>query len=529
MYPAIPLEIESIFIQDAAYLDIVRYSHVCRQARAVVQALLSLRCLELLLPYFDAEDIRRFWNALDKGHGGITGSGALWMTKAYPTWVPDDLNTVVTMDRATPIRFFLQDCGWRERSISVRVPAVLQARGHHRLRAYPLTDNGNYTNLTWIYTKAAKRTITVTETADSSVFKHIAEARHTMATMLVTSSTIISLHGFECAASIATWRAGWDRRTHEHVDAAQRVLLMGGTDSYFTAISGECGSRCPGVVRRLRGGTGVGLLAWRAFPLQGPLSDQETANDADEEGLVPINDELVPVGPDVVSRDAYNGFIRDRYAFGWSWCHCRNEACATFMFPRDLLPTVPVGQTLSSNPKVNSILRTQHAVEHCVPPFAHLYSGLLFPTACRRPYAVSVPLDHGLRSYRTMDDLRVHTWIKPRIAGLPALPSVMPPSCVVGSTTIFNALAWKELYQPECYLLVFMTSIHQIGPINEVLVPPLDGGRPVHGDVLLMLEHRSGLVNLTLDSADAVASIFYDAWKTKVDGQPMGTYYQTSF
>ncbi|KAJ7893218.1 hypothetical protein B0H13DRAFT_1886466 [Mycena leptocephala] len=109
----------------------------------------------------------------------------------------------------------------------------------------------------------------------------------------------------------------------------------------------------------------------------------------------------------------------------------------------------------------------------------------------------------------------------------------MPPCCVVGNTTIFNALAWRELYQPRRYLLVFMTSIHQIGPSNPVLVPAPDGARPVHGDVLLMLEHGGTIVELTLELADRVATIFYEsssqlrsAWKTKVDGQPIASDFQ---
>ncbi|KAJ7893219.1 hypothetical protein B0H13DRAFT_1886467 [Mycena leptocephala] len=336
---------------DTDYLDIVRYSHVGRQARAVVQAIISLRCVKLLLPYFDNEETRLFWHALDKGHGGITGSGALWITKSAPSWHPQDLNTVVGRNRAMHLQNVLRDSGWTERSIAVRVPVVLQAQGYHRLRAHPSSEDGTYANCTWIYTKTGKHPITVTETVHSSVFQHIAEARHTMATMLLTSSTLISLHRFECASGIATWRDGWDRRTMEHVEAARRVLLMGGTDAYFSQVTGECGSWCPGIVRRLRGGTGVGLLAWKLFPHQVPSTERRDASDTEQGDSASCREETVDVICDIVARDAYDGFMRQRYAFGWTWCRCTNEGCSTFLFPRDLVPTVPVGKTLSSNPK----------------------------------------------------------------------------------------------------------------------------------------------------------------------------------
>ncbi|KAJ7880942.1 hypothetical protein B0H13DRAFT_1891525 [Mycena leptocephala] len=537
MYSAIPPELEILFLRDADYLDVVQYSHTCHQARSVVHSLLSLRCTNLLLPYVKAEKIPFFWSALNEGHGGITGSATLWVTQSTPKWNPHDLNTVVALDRAKRIRYFLLNNGWAECSVAIRVPDVLQARGSRRLRALPLSEDSHYMNLTWIYTKPGKCTITVTETADASVFKHIAEARHTMATMLLTSSTIIALHGFECAAKISTWRAGWDCRTATHAEAARRVCLMGGTNTYFGSMVGGCKSRCPGVVRRLRGGTGVGLLAWKALHMQRPADSdqQEPATEVDEHtsdgGDVP---RLVT---DTISQDAYNGFMEDRYAFGWTWCHCRNDRCATFMFPRDLVATVPRAYSLASNPKANAILRTKHAVEHCTPnsgliivnnlqAFARLYSGLLFPTACGRPYLVPVPLDHGLTSYRTMDDLWAYTWIKTRIVGIPILPAVMPPTCVVGSTTVFNGLAWKEEYQPGCYLLVFMTSIHRIGPVNPTLVSTGGVGRPVHGDVLLMLEVSGQVVDLSLESAEFVANIFYSSWKTKTEGEPIVTYSQ---
>ncbi|KAJ7436955.1 hypothetical protein B0H11DRAFT_2206816 [Mycena galericulata] len=140
---------------------------------------------------------------------------------------------------------------------------------------------------------------------------------------------------------------------------------------------------------------------------------------------------------------------------------------------------------LSSNLKENKILRTMHAIEHAVPSFPHIHRGLLFATGCADPFVVPVPLDHGIPTYRTMDDLRAYTWISPRLVNFPRYPIFMCPFDTIGSTTIFHALGWKEELTGGRALLIFMTSIHEVGPTNHVLcVEPLTP-RSVHGDVLL--------------------------------------------
>ncbi|KAJ7623949.1 hypothetical protein DFH06DRAFT_1340272 [Mycena polygramma] len=503
MYLSIPSEVELRFIESAVYTDLVSYAHVCAQARGVVQLLLSLRCATLLLRYIEHEDVDGFWRVLTIGKGGISGSAVVWIAQVSPDWQPEDLNTVVARGLSAETRQFLADRGWSQRRVESRIPFVFPVRPPLRpIAAYERDQLGCPT--TWAFAKPGRPEITLTETFEETVFAHIARAKHSMATTLLTRTTIIALHGFEFAGSYSTWREKAFGCATDPGRVAGRVAAMGGQTNYFAGVRSPCGDRCPGLLRRMRGGRGVGLFTWRR--------PGQTVADVDEQG---VHEESGPL--DIVREDAYAGFMQSCYSFGWTWCICRNPACDTFMFPRGLSPSAPKWERLSTNPKENRILRTVRALEDSVPPFPLLaqFAGVLFPTSCIAPCIVPVPLDHGLKDFRTIDDLRTYTWITTRDSALPAWPDYMPPHAIVGSTTVFGPLSWREQYAPGRFLTAYMESTKNVGLVNG-LFGRGELASPVYGDVLLMLESDGIIENVVLADAPRLVELFLTIRESKL-------------
>ncbi|KAJ6471294.1 hypothetical protein C8R47DRAFT_1222263 [Mycena vitilis] len=479
-------------------------------ARRIAQDALSVRVSSLLLRHFEADDTRPFWNALNAGRGGIVGSAPVWITQVNPAWLPSDLNTVVSKGRSSVARLFLQDRGWTESSIDSLISRVSLADGETSIPAHGGEDV--YLEQTWLYEKGGRPTITLTETCDSSVLRHLTAAEHSLATTLLTSTTIIALHARDCVRRVATWRESRDMWwTEEQRLAGQKVFAMEGQDPAPTQLRNPCGKTCPGRVRRLRGGSGVGILAWQ--PLGARISRNDTRDDVGGACDHLDHGDADADEVDIVARDAYDGFPHLDYAFGWTWRTCENHWCSTFDFPRDLLPTLPFNLLLSPNPKENTILRRAHAVQHCDPPFPHTYRGLLFPTSCAHPLEVPVPLDHGVTEYHSMDDLRAWTWITPRIEGLEPYPIFLPPCDVRGSPTLFSPLSWRAQYHENCFLLVFMSSVHEIGPLNKLIAA--ERPRAVHGDVLLLLEEHGAIVDVSLSDVGRLTDMFTSMWASK--------------
>ncbi|KAJ7165227.1 hypothetical protein C8R46DRAFT_1220348 [Mycena filopes] len=509
MYSDIPVEVEEKFIQEVNYGDLVNYAHVCTQARDVVHGVLGWRCGKLLLPYFDRAEQDGLWLALNAGHGGLVGSAPVWITQFDPDWSPADLNAVVGAEGGRAVRRFLRGRGWAQNTLASRVPMARAARDTHFLLVHP--NMAPYVDGTWKFTKTNTPSITLTETVDPSVFRHLAGARHTMATMLLTSTTIISLHPRHCVKKAVEWRNGWDFQSPEWAAATERVIKMGSSSPYGIdsqiAMSGvvraPCGSQCPGLARRLRGGRGVGLFEWASTLPGGSMG-----------GTL-----------DLVAAQAYGGFKETTYVFAWTWRQCINEACETFLFPRKL-PRAHLYPVLSTNPKLQAIRTKADVIRTCVPAFPAIYGGILFPTTCSTAEVVPVPIDHGLGDYMTLDDLRADIWIHARIPGIPKYPFFMPPGATVGGTYGPHQLAWSEYVGTDLELIVFMSCVHEIGPQNNVLSNMITGRR-IHGDVLLMLAKSGRLLDLDEQMVHLVAQFFSSVWLRKKDGDGIGTYYLT--
>ncbi|KAJ7035367.1 hypothetical protein C8F04DRAFT_1258909 [Mycena alexandri] len=514
MYNDVPFELEETFVLGFEYVQLVNYSHVCQKARRTVQGILASRCNSLLVHFFRESDIPGFWTVLNHGRGGLTGSGAYWVTdRGLHNDVLRDLNAVVGAGHGNPVRQFLAARGWTERAVTGRIPVVLHTRNGMRRNSHDI--GSPYADLHWVFSKPHRPDVSLTETGDEAIFRHVAGANHTMATMLLTSSAIIALHGSEVGRKVYTWRAGVDTLAATHSDRIKRVAEMGGWDTQYTDKKAPCRKGCPGLLRRLRGGRGVGLMAWGPIP---SLIISDTEADTVLDGLI-----------DTVGVDAYFGFQQNRYAFGWTWAVCDNEYCETFLFPKDLASAFPTRVVLSHNPKENRVLRTNAAIEGAMPPFHTTYVGLLFATSCSTPYSVCVPLDHGIAAYGTTDDLLTHPWITPRVVGLPAYPVFMPPPTLVGGTTIFNAFSLRLPLGACRFLLVFMSSIHSVGPLNTLLRGEAGTGRPIHGDVLFMLEEQGSIRDLNIDAVLPLKALFASVWASMKEGDPVGGYYVSSF
>ncbi|KAJ7100065.1 hypothetical protein B0H15DRAFT_944442 [Mycena belliarum] len=162
--------------------------------------------------------------------------------------------------------------------------------------------------------------------------------------------------------------------------------------------------------------------------------------------------------------------------------------------------------------------------------FSHLFRGVLFPTSCREALIVDVPLDHGVSTYHTMDDLRTESWISPRMPGAPSCPALLSPSASVGSTTFFSWLSWKEELSDGDSLLIFVTSIKEVGPPNMLFDNMVgSGGRTVHGDVLLMLEDANGVRDTQRRDIAWMKKSFMRVWQSLQEGDAVGLAYRSRF
>ncbi|KAJ7705195.1 hypothetical protein B0H16DRAFT_1747382 [Mycena metata] len=396
-------------------------------ARMTVQEELRSRCTTMMLPFFPTEDLAPFWAAMNNGRGGITGSGPLWVSQTRPSWRLQNLNAVVGRGRAEAARAFFAGTGWKELSVSAWIPEVNNYRNPGLIPAHD--EMSAFTDRTWHYSRDGRPPVTLTETADISVFRHIASARHSMATMLLTSTALIALHPDDCIAKVCYRRGSWAADSHVLNALMARVTECGGSDTYLETINGPCGRRCPGLLRRLRGGKSVGLLLWKAPSLAAAPSLRAAQGQSDA---------------DIVGIDAYGGFAHEEYALGWTWATCVNTACETFLFPRNCVVPIASRTAMHTNPKMARICRIEEAIQRCIPAFPRLYKAILFPTCSDGPVMVSVPLDHGIDVYHSIDDLRTQSWIAPRIRGIERYPVFMPRHNLIGATTVFNALCWRE-------------------------------------------------------------------------------------
>ncbi|KAJ7169169.1 hypothetical protein C8R43DRAFT_1121059 [Mycena crocata] len=465
MYNNIPPEIEAHFLEDVDWSDVVSYSRSSPQGRATAQFMLGLHVNQALQPFVPPDHRDNFWSLLGAGQGGVTGSTPFWVTEKCPTWRPRDLNTIVRHGGGDALRAFLRSWGCTQTDLAGRIPQVrTTASGNRPVLSYRIPSE--YCTFNWLFTTPQGTQITVTETQDASVVRHLLGSAHTLQTMLLTRNIVLAFHPQHCTTRRAVFRTGAMSSSMEVNRAMDlHILDMGVTRGNSGVASGNCGQQCLGLLRRVRGGRDIGLMRWSGH---GALDEFDT--------------------------DAYGGFMQAKYGYCWTWSTCQTTQCELYHFPRDIrvLGRPPALHLRETNPKLDLVTKKKYAIMNCTPGFATIYEGLLFATSCPDCMLVPVPLDYGIQTYTTMDDLRAYTWVP---ASLVRIPLLFPPTETVGSVTCIHPLSWRVATDNGMTMLVFMAAIRDVAPINISIVPDEGGSKSAYGDILLMLEDAGKIVH----------------------------------
>jgi hypothetical protein len=340
MYATIPSEVKDLFVDNLDWTDFISYAHSGRDARSSATSVFSLRVEKLLDPYIPVDHRPAFWAQLDAGEGGVSGSGAFWVMEASPTWIPRNLNTVVRSGAGDRLRDFLVAIGCKERYAKSWVPLVApRAVPGRMVEAYPLLSL--LADFTWYFESPAPlfNRITVTETQDSSVIRHLLGAKHSLQAMLLTQNTLLAFYPLASITRRTLVRAGGVRCSGNSGSMALSHSIRS-MNLVASSSSAHDSMLCPALLRRLRGGSGIGLFCW------------SRANFTDLVGL---------------EGDAYTGFTSDKYAFTWTWTPCKDISCEFHVSSREI--TVdgqrPVFQ--ETNPKLLMLRIKSHAIRSCVP------------------------------------------------------------------------------------------------------------------------------------------------------------------
>ncbi|KAJ7273966.1 hypothetical protein C8J57DRAFT_1506079 [Mycena rebaudengoi] len=451
----LPPELFDALLLGLTFTDIINYSHAFAAARDSVQRLMHLRLCQLLLPYFPENAHKKFWDALDSACGGIVGSGTLWITTPQPDWTPRDLNLLLMLDHGADLFLLLADTNWVEVHAEASIPNVASclrpsttiptARNLDRLRMF--TKNG--------------RTITVTEFNHSTPFPHLLTADHSLRTMILTRTALIALNPVDVIKRQVRWKHAvpWSIAKGKDADAWCRSV---GVARLFPLT---CTKACNALLRRLRGGRGIGVLFFDAHERHGP-----------------------------VAAYADSGFMSEDLSWGWTWAMCRNMHCSYYGFPRRL--TAPSKPPLATaDPKDAALIMKDYFIRNATPSFPAVYTAILFPTASMVPRIVPVPLDYGLTRYCTVDDLRTHIWVYPKAA--------MSPTVLLGGSVSFTERRWSIPLDESRLLVVIMQSVNEDANRNHVFQ-----NIQVHGDVLMICENDNQPRDLSVDDIPLTLETF---------------------
>ncbi|KAJ7430411.1 hypothetical protein B0H11DRAFT_2263414 [Mycena galericulata] len=489
LYAELPPEIELQIAGSLQWDDQVRYAHAAVQPRRILQSLVALR-VEKVLDTFIPQDLREeLWSLLAVGRGGITGSASTWVTEVEPSWVPRNLNIVVGRGTGDAVGSFLRRLPNYVRDVETppRIPAARPKTVASSFTAC-YAAKSQWTGRFWRF-DIGNTSITLTEAGDSNVLRHLLESSHSSQVFLLTRNIVLSLYPVEFTARKTLFRAAGmaNGGPNDYRDSRTRAAAMGFEPTGQAVESGACAGRCPGVLRRLRGGRGIGLFHWSGRSM------------------------------DTFEAEAYRGFLEDDFAgVAWSWLTCRNLECETYGFPQDLRGHGRAPSTYDGNPKVGVLRKKKHAIMNCVPAFSKLFFGVLYATSCDKPMIVPIPLDHGIPTYRTLDDLRIYTWITATPPGPENLPMFWPPYDVTGAVVALNRLTWQvPIPNKGMTLIIFLSTTENFAPGNLALTPMEDGVRLVHGDVLLMIRENSRLVDMDENLAEYARATFQLWWNTQ--------------
>ncbi|KAJ7130160.1 hypothetical protein C8R44DRAFT_871998 [Mycena epipterygia] len=457
--------------------DLVCFGHTGANPRATSQAVLTGRVEQALSPYFGA-DIEAFWATLGPARGAVNGSVPLWVSTPKPRWLPADLNVVVRRGGWPLVHEFLAEHQFSLHDIPQRPVSLAQV--HTATHVQAMQSGSNF----YAYANsAATLFITVTEAQEEHVFNLVLSSQHSLQTMLLTPSTLIALHPFDLSTGVGYFRAGADYPDTEHRRLEKRFRKMG-FQLHVTNVECRtpCGAACIGLQRRLRGGKGIGFVRWR---------------------------DLRPAEP--LARDLYapQTMSHARYHMGWSFSKpCENYHCDYFGV---------FATRLSLRPAMlqdSDIRRKQDEIYAARPPFPAIYSAILFAVGRKQAFVVPLPLDYTNTQYIYPEQLRTFEWL-----GLDVSGSTMPD--LAGYTTNFNVFTWLlPIPGRSCYRIWFQTlwldSMANLGLCTPEEEQQMNSEHPppvIHGDVLVVKERNSCVVDLTEDDIADVRTAILKWWK----------------
>ncbi|KAJ7119809.1 hypothetical protein C8R44DRAFT_878201 [Mycena epipterygia] len=464
----------------ADYLDIhglVRLGHTGPITRSTSQAVLSHRVDQALSPYFGT-DIEAFWEALRPGRGAVNGSVPLWVSTSKPQWLPGDLNVLVCRGGWHPLHAFFLEQRFSLHPIPKRPVSLAQV--HNATHVQSVNTGTNF----YAYANPDETLfITVTEAQEQHIFHILLSAQHSLQTMLLTASTLVALHPSDLAKRVGYFRAGADYPDTEHRRLVKRFRKMG-FQLYVTNVDRgtPCGVTCIGLHRRLRGGSGIGLVRW-----------QESAQED-------------PLARDLYAPQSLSSTI---YHMGWSFSKpCENIQC----------PYIGVfASTIVPRPAMlaeEDIRRTQDGIYGASPAFPAIFSALLFAVGRKDAVVVPLPLDYTVMAYEYPEQLRTFEWLGLNVSG-----SVMPD--VAGYTTNFNPHTWLlAASRRSCYRVWFQTlwmdSMANLGLCTSEEERELNSEYPrpvIHGDVLVVKERNSRIEDLREQDIPIVRSAIMKWWQ----------------
>nr|GAT44295.1 predicted protein [Mycena chlorophos] len=458
---SLPFDLEFEIINHLPFETFLAYAATCRHARATAWTVFRHRVHCLLqtfgIPY---EARSQLWATLAAATGGLTGSSLLWLTEGNPDWRPTDCNFVVGADGLEKMEAFFQHLGLELTSMPSRVPRIIPYPNATALVPYNVGSHWSSTTMTTKSPTGAS--ITITGINDSTAIQLLMECEHSLQAGLLTATSFIFLHPRDLFARRALLRSGGVvRRSLLDHGFDPRVLNNRGygVNAIFQPFfkHGCEPSCCPGIPRRLRAGRGVLVCHWSPAKV-----------------------------PDFVGDQARTGFMDGQFALTWSWGLCLNYLCKYFMHPRDMVVHGQADMTPDDEPpKLNMIRRKMSAVAKAIPVFNKLYPAALFATSVDKAIVVPVPLDVHAKTFRTIDDLRLSTWITARPPGSQRIALFLGPHVAAGTVSLSSISARRIFYQDDCYLVVFLQCWDGSLRRNLLLYPPTRTVEPaIHGDLL---------------------------------------------
>ncbi|RDB21163.1 hypothetical protein Hypma_011906 [Hypsizygus marmoreus] len=280
------------------FLDLVKFSHTCRNNQAAVQNVLSERIVQIITRTLHYH-ARGFCDLLFENGVVVVGSSVTWILNANPTWTPHDLNLVAPAGKAGVIAEFLVQQGFEQKE-SKEMGWRLSRNG---LQLWEF-EGPLCPGTTGIHDYCGN--VTIMESRSASVWPCILDSEATSHKDVISSHYIVSLTPkLSCHNTI--YVVDHDDKMHY---ANKGINVIGWPSSNM-----RCDLWCPSECRYLKGGMGVGLLQWRARHT-GPhdvTDDMVDTEYPEQPGSFFASEDLEDDGPYCMYAECYNPICPRRW------------------------------------------------------------------------------------------------------------------------------------------------------------------------------------------------------------------------